>query len=105
MFAALSMTYDQLAAFLAVAEAGSFTAASSKLRKSQPAVSKLVRNLEGELGVQLFDRAQYRATLTDAGRVFHERAMAVIEHTESLRTFGLQLAGQIEPVVRLAVEA
>src|SRR5258707_10836877 len=62
-----AMTYDQLVAFLAVAGEGTFTAASAALHKSQPAVSKLVRNLEDELGVQLFDRQQYRATLTDAG--------------------------------------
>jgi DNA-binding transcriptional LysR family regulator len=99
------MTYDQIVAFLAVANEGTFTAASSALHKSQPAVSKLVRNLEDELGVQLFDRRQYRATLTDAGRLFHERAASVIESSEALKTFGMQLAGKVEPIVRLAVEA
>jgi len=99
------MTYDQLVAFLAVAGEGTFTAASFALHKSQPAVSKLVRNLEDELGLQLFDRAQYRATLTDAGRLFHSRAASVIESSEALKSFGMQLAGDIEPIVRLAVEA
>src|SRR5258707_15727281 len=100
-----AMTYDQLDAFLRVASEGSFTAASASLHKSQPAVSKLVRNLEDELGVQLFDREQYRATLTDAGRLFYERAASVIESSEALKTFGMQLAGRIEPIVGLAVEA
>jgi DNA-binding transcriptional LysR family regulator len=99
------VTYDQLVAFLAVAGEGSFTAASARLHKSQPAVSKLVRNLEEELGLQLFDRSAYRATLTDAGRLFRERATAVVEQTEALAGFGLQLAGVAEPIVRLAVEA
>lgn len=99
------MTYDQLLAFLAVAGEGSFTAASARLHKSQPAVSKLVRNLEGELGVDLFDRTAYRATLTEAGRLFHDRAASVLEDVEALRTFGIGLAGTLEPVVRLAIEA
>ncbi|WP_437970143.1 LysR family transcriptional regulator [Sorangium sp. So ce260] len=99
------MTYDQLVAFLAVAGEGSFSAASARLHKSQPAVSKLVRNLERELGVELFDRREYRATLTDAGRLFHERAAAVIESTEALRSFGMLLSGKAEPIVRLAVDA
>src|SRR5262245_12727121 len=99
------VTYDQLIAFLRVADDGAFTAASRTLHKSQPAVSKLVRNLEEELGVALFDRSQYRATLTAAGRLFHERAAAAIESTEALRTFGMQLAGAAEPIVRLAIEA
>src|SRR6266404_3490750 len=100
-----AMTYDQLVAFVAVAHEGSFTAASAALHKSQPAVSKLVRNLEDELGIALFDRGQYRATLTDAGRLFYERAASVIESSEALKTFGMQLAGRIEPIVGLAVEA
>ena len=99
------MTYDQLTAFLHVARAGSFTAASASLHKSQPAVSKLVRNLEEELGIALFDRTAYRATLTPAGQRFLERASAVIENTEALRSFALELAGGVEPIVRLAVEA
>jgi DNA-binding transcriptional LysR family regulator len=99
------MTYDQLDAFLRVASEGSFTAASASLHKSQPAVSKLVRNLEDELGIQLFDRGAYRATLTDAGRLFFERAAGVLESTEALRSFALELAGEAEPIVRLAIEA
>jgi len=105
ILAGLTVTYDQLIAFLAVADEGGFGAASASLHKSQPAVSKLVRNLEDELGVALFDRRQYRATLSDAGSLFRERAAAIVEQTEALRTFGRQLGGRIEPVVRLAVEA
>src|SRR5688572_14730232 len=74
------MTYDQLSAFLYVAREGSFTAASAALHKSQPAVSKLVRNLEQELGLQLFDRSAYRATLTEAGQRFYERERRAREH-------------------------
>lgn len=99
------MTYDQLSAFLRVASEGSFTAASASLHKSQPAVSKLVRNLEEELGIRLFDRAAYRATLTDAGRLFYERAIGVLESTEALRSFARELSGEAEPIVRLAVDA
>jgi len=99
------MTYDQLVAFTTVAAEGTFTGASSTLHKSQPAVSKLIRNLEGELGVVLFDRSRYRATLTDAGRVFYDRAAAVIESTHALRGFGLALGSTVEAIVRLAVDA
>jgi DNA-binding transcriptional LysR family regulator len=99
------MTLDQIVAFLRVATEGSFAAASASLHKSQPALSKLVRNLEDDLGIKLFDRQAYRATLTDAGRRFFERAQAVYEDAEALRSFALEIAGEAEPVVRLAVEA
>src|SRR4029077_13666865 len=88
------MTYDQMVAFTTVAAEGTFTGASEALHKSQPAASKLIRNLESELGVALCDRTRYRATLTDAGRVFYERAAAVIESTHALRGFGLALGGK-----------
>lgn len=99
------MTHDQLLAFLAVATHGTFSAASAHLHKSQPAVSKLVHNLEDALGILLFDRAHYRPRLTDAGKLFFEQAAALVERTEALRSFGLSLAGATEPVVRIALEA
>ncbi len=99
------MTYEQLQAFIAVASRGTFSAASLQLHKSQPAISKLVRNLEDELGLLLFDRSGYRPALTEAGQLFSERAAAVIEGTESLRSFALALSGQTEPVLRLVLEA
>lgn len=99
------MTYDQLVAFVAVATEGSFTAASMSLHKSQPAVSKLVKNLEEELRLQLFDRTEYRATLTHAGRLFFERAVTVLDSTRELESFGAALAANPEPPLRLSVDA
>ena len=99
------MTLDQLLAFNAVASRGTFAAAAKALKKSQPAISKLVQNLEAELELTLFDRTAYRATLTDAGKLFFERAAQVVADTEALRSLGLALARGGEPVVRLAIEA
>ena len=99
------MTHDQIEAFVSVATEGSFTRAAGQLHKSQSAVSKLVRNLEQELGVVLFDRAEYRATLTGAGRDVLERALLVLERTRELEAFGRALAGKQERTVHLAVDA
>ena len=99
------MTYDQLVAFVAVATEGSFTAASASLHKSQPAISKLVKNLEDELRLQLFDRTEYRATLTHAGRLFFERAVTLLDSTRDLESFGAALAATPEPPLRLSVDA
>jgi DNA-binding transcriptional LysR family regulator len=99
------VTFEQLVAFHAVARRGGFSAAAQHLHKSQPAITKLVQNLEAALGVVLFDRAAYRATLTDAGRLFLERAEGLLADADALRRFGLALGGDAEPVVRLALEA
>jgi DNA-binding transcriptional LysR family regulator len=99
------VTFDQLVAFHAVATHGGFSAAARHLHKSQPAITKLVQNLEAALGIVLFDRAAYRATLTDAGRLFLERTEGLLASADGLRRFGLALGGAAEPVVRLVLEA
>lgn len=99
------MTLDQLQAFCAVASLGTFAAAASALHKSQPAVSKLVQNLEAEIELKLFDRGGYRPTLTDAGRLFFERAARLVADAEALQGFGSALRGAAEPIVRIVLEA
>ena len=56
--------------FIAVAEALSFTKAAEKLRLAQPSLTRQVRNLEDEIGVQLLDRSNKRVVLTEQGRRF-----------------------------------
>jgi len=53
-----------------------------KLHVSQPTLSRQIRDLEGELGVQLFERTGNAINLTDAGRVFLREARAVLERTD-----------------------
>src|SRR6201981_198012 len=69
--------------FVAVAEAENvLRAATQKLHVSQPAVSRQIRDLEDELGVQLFERTGKAVNLTDAGRLFLKEARAVLERTD-----------------------
>jgi DNA-binding transcriptional LysR family regulator len=69
--------------FVAVAETQNvLRAATQKLHVSQPAVSRQIRDLEEELGVQLFERTGKAVNLTDAGRLFLKEARAVLERTD-----------------------
>jgi len=69
--------------FVAVAETQNvLRAATQKLHVSQPAVSRQIRDLEDELGVQLFERTGKSVRLTDAGLLFLKEARAVLERTE-----------------------
>lgn len=60
----------QLEAVLAVAEYGSFIAASARLRISQPALTRTIKRVETALGVRLFERSTRHVQITPAGREF-----------------------------------
>lgn len=71
----MSVTLRQIQGFLAVAETGTFTKAAARLRIAQPALSQLVRELERELAIRLFDRTTRRVELTGGGREFRNAAL------------------------------
>src|ERR1700730_17124210 len=69
--------------FVAVAETQNvLRAATQKLHVSQPAVSRQIRDLEDELGVQLFERTGKAISLSDAGSLFLKEARAILERTD-----------------------
>ena len=77
------MELRHLRYFVAVAEAENvLRAATQKLHVSQPAVSRQIRDLEDELGAQLFERTGKSVRLTNAGFLFLKEAQAVLERTD-----------------------
>lgn len=70
--------YRDLAVFLAVVELGNFTAAARSLGASVSQASRAVARLEDQLGVRLLNRTTRRVTPTEAGRLLHEQAGALL---------------------------
>ncbi|HLS87321.1 MAG TPA: LysR substrate-binding domain-containing protein [Burkholderiales bacterium] len=68
---------NQIRHFLAVMEAGSLRAAARSVGVSQPAITKSIRQLEAQLGVQLVQRSARGAVATPAGKAFLARARIV----------------------------
>lgn len=75
----MNLSFEQLEAFVAAAEQGSFSAAGRALRKAQSAVSTQVANLEEDLGVVLFSRAGRNPVLTLAGERLLREAKVILD--------------------------
>jgi DNA-binding transcriptional LysR family regulator len=73
------MDFAQLETLLAVAEEKGFSRAATRLRRTQPAVSQMIRKLESDLGEVLFERSSREATLTAAGEVLSGYARRLVK--------------------------
>ncbi|MCO7222716.1 LysR substrate-binding domain-containing protein [Pleionea sp. CnH1-48] len=96
------MTLDQLKSLQAIVEGGSLKAAAQQLHRTQPTISVAIKNLEQELGVTLFDREQYRNTLTPQGKALYEKAKQVLGQALSMENLAKQLKSGQELEVGLA---
>jgi DNA-binding transcriptional LysR family regulator len=93
------LTLRQLQTILALSEYGSFVAAASLMRTSQPAVTRTVKHLEDVLGVKLFDRSTRSVQITSAGKEFAAVAARMLNDLKitvgSMRELAEQRRGQI----------
>ena len=80
-----SLTLDQMRVLVAVADAGSFSAAARKLGRVQSAISQSIQTLETTLGLALFDRSGKTPQLTDAGKALVGDARALIAGARAIR--------------------
>ena len=80
------MELRHLRYFVAVADAGSLTvAAEQKLHTSQPSLSRQIRDLEQQIGVQLMNRGAHGIELTSAGKAFLEHARMALLQAEAAK--------------------
>lgn len=89
------MDLTQLEIFRAIAEQGSVTAAAERLHRVPSNISTRLRQLEEELGIELFTREKLRLHITDAGKTLLDYACSILALTEEARqrVSGQQPAG------------
>ncbi len=96
------MELRHLRYFIAVADAGSLTvAAEQKLHTSQPSLSRQIRDLEQEVGVQLMNRSARGVELTAAGKAFLEHARMALVQAEAAKEAALRAAQPAKPTFAL----
>src|ERR1700674_5419948 len=92
------MELRHLRFFVAVAEAGSLTVAAERmLHTSQPSLSRQIRDLEDEVGVQLLTRRARGIELTPAGRGFFYHGRAVLSHEGAAAEAARRVARPAKP--------
>lgn len=79
------MNIQQLRYVVAIANSGTFREAAAKLYVSQPSLSVAIRDLESEMGFQIFTRTTTGAVLTSQGMSFYEKALEVVKSFDLLR--------------------
>ena len=95
--------FADLEAFIAVVEAGSFTAAAERLDTAKSAVSRRVTALEERLGVQLLRRTTRRLNLTETGRSFYEHSARIVADLDEAEAAVLQQHGELRGKLRVAL--
>ena len=95
--------FEDLRTFVAVVEAGSFTAAADRLGIAKSAASRRMASLEGRLGVQLLQRTTRRINLTDTGRSFYERSARILADLDEAEAAVHQQHGELRGKLRIAL--
>lgn len=91
--------FQAMATYIRVVDTGSFSAAARQLNVGQPAVSKIVAQLESRLQTRLLTRSTHGLTPTEAGQRFYERARTALQEADeaelAARGAGKGLSGKL----------
>jgi DNA-binding transcriptional LysR family regulator len=98
----MNVSLRQLRAFLAVAAHRHFRRAADALHLTQPAVSRLIADLEAELDVRLFDRSTREVVPTEAGRYLEQAVSRVLDELDGVLSHARTQADPLRGRVRIA---
>ncbi len=86
-------------------EAGTVTGAAVRMRRSQPQISRLVSDLERELGFQVFARHKKRLIPTSEGREFYARSLHILDQLEEIPGIVREITGRSDAFLRIACQS
>lgn len=86
------MDLKQLNAFIAIADLRSFSAAAAQTGLSQPSLSRLLKQLETDMGVELIDRYHRPLHLTEAGAFFYDKISTILTEIDTVTSMTQRLS-------------
>lgn len=99
------MNLRHLEVFRAIMRHGSLTAAAESLHVSQPAVSKVLRHFEGQIGYRLFERIGGRLVATAEAELLFRDADRIFREVEALKGFSDRIRDKQVGLLRVAASA
>ena len=101
----MSVTFDQVRCFVAVAEELHFGRAAERLSMTQPPLSRQIQKLERAVGASLLERDNRRVTLTGAGAAFLDEAYRLLNLVDSAGDLARRVDAGAAGVLRLGFTA
>lgn len=99
----MNIDYELYRIFYTVANCGNITEASKELLISQPAISKSIKNLEDQLGGQLFTRNKRGVILTEEGKEFYKYIKHAIEYINNAENKFTQLINLETGTIKIGI--
>lgn len=96
-----TITIDAIQAFARVVQTGSFTRAAEALHTHKAHLSRVISQLERELGARLLERTTRSLSLTEVGREFHARSAVILAAVEDARQAVAQAQGEPRGTLRI----
>jgi LysR family transcriptional regulator, regulator for bpeEF and oprC len=96
------MELNQLNAFVKVVETGSFTRAAAQMGTQKAYLSRVVSQLEQQLGVRLLERSTRALSVTEVGRDLYERAVAILSAVEDTERMAQAVHGEPRGTLKLS---
>ncbi|VEB96302.1 HTH-type transcriptional activator AllS [Cedecea lapagei] len=98
------ISLDQLRTFIAAVDEGSFSAAARKMYRAQSVISDLIRGLEAQIGVQLFDRSGRYPKLTPEGEVLLADARGIVSRVDFMKARARGMSSGLESELSVVVD-
>ena len=95
------LDFAKLKAFVTVVEESNISKAAVRLNMQQPPLTRLIKSLEDELGIVLFNRLPRGVETTQAGQVLYQEACSILSHAQSIQQRLRHIAKGVEGQVRI----
>ena len=90
--------------FVKAAELGSFSLAATTCNMNKPSVSRHIKKLEDELGTSLFHRTTRKIELTDAGKIFYEKSINILNYIRDAKQITSNISDDVAGHLRISFQ-